>query len=273
MSEGHATWVYAITSDLDSAVLAGIEGIGGEPVRTLADNSLTAVIGSIDADAFGEEAFERMLSDPGQVEVLARAHHRVVEVVAGGSPVLPLRLATVYRNDDRVRALLKQRQARFAETLRWLTGRGECGVKVWADPAALATGRTGGEPAPAAPDPGPAAGGSHRPGHGAGAAYLSRRRAQLEARADGRLRAAQRGEDIHGALTGRAVAARQHPLQDPRLAGNQELMVLNGAYLVDAARMDQFAAYARAAVADLARFRLDITGPWPPYSFADGPDG
>jgi hypothetical protein len=45
-------------------------------------------------------------------------------------------------------------------------------------------------------------------------------------------------------------------------------MVLNAAYLVDDARADDF----RAAVARLAdlrpEIRLQLTGPWAPYSFA-----
>jgi hypothetical protein len=79
------------------------------------------------------------------------------------------------------------------------------------------------------------------------------------------------GEEIHAALSSLAAAARRHPLQDPRLAQRQDLMVLNGAYLIDSAEIQRFAAAARAMVGELAGFQLDVTGPWPPYSFADGP--
>jgi hypothetical protein len=50
-------------------------------------------------------------------------------------------------------------------------------------------------------------------------------------------------------------------------------MILNAAYLLDDERGDEFAA----AVADLGRehpgVRLELTGPWPPYSFAGPPEG
>jgi Gas vesicle synthesis protein GvpL/GvpF len=49
-------------------------------------------------------------------------------------------------------------------------------------------------------------------------------------------------------------------------------MILNAAYLID----DQQAASFRQAVDDLRTrlpLQLELTGPWPPYSFADaGPD-
>jgi hypothetical protein len=257
MSE-HATWVYAVTRDLGPGVLSEVAGIAGEPVRTVAGDSLTAVIGSVDAEQFGEEAFERRLADPAELAAIARAHHQVVEVVAAAAPALPLRLATVYHDDERVRELLAQRQADFAATLDWLAGRTECGVKVWADLPSAEDGR---------PEPGPA-----EPGRGAGAAYLSRRRAQLAARADSRQEAADRGADIHAALCALAVAARMHQPHDVQ-APSEGLMVLNGAYLIESGSLARFAESARAAVRDRPGFRLEVTGPWPPYSFAGGPEG
>jgi hypothetical protein len=267
MDEQQATWVYAVTRDLDPAVLADLDGIGGEEVRTLPGDPLTAVIGAVDADAFSEEAFEGRLSDPGELEAIARAHHRVVEAVASARPALPLRLATVYRDGGRVREMLTQRHAEFARTLDWLSGRTECGVKVWADPQAVA-GDEGDQPAAGTPGNHPAGG-----GEGAGAAYLSRRRARLAARDSSRQRAAEHAEEVHAELSGMAVAACRHRLQDTQMAGDHGLMVLNAAYLVELDGAGQFAESARTLAGELAGFRLEVTGPWPPYSFADGPEG
>jgi hypothetical protein len=264
MADDRAVWVYAVTGDLDAAVLDDLEGIGGQGIRALAAGALTAVVGSVDRDAFSEKEFERQLSDPARLEALAWAHHEVISAVAAAGPVLPLRLATVYRDDDRVRALLADRRADFAKTLRWLAGRGECGVKVWAEPGALSGEDAGERPTPTARPAGGAAAG--------GAEYLSRRRAQLAAKADGRQRAAHHGAEIHSALSGLAVAGRSHQLQDARVTGEPGMMVLNGAYLVEIPRLPQFAESAGGMVGELPGFRVDVTGPWPPYSFADGPE-
>jgi hypothetical protein len=257
-----ATWVYAVTRDLDPAVLDDLEGIGGAGVREVHEGQLSAAASSVDAGAFNEEALQRRLADPGELEAMARAHHRVIGTVAAAGTVLPLRLGSVYREDDGVRAMLAERQPEFAATLGWLSGRAECGVKVWASPAALATGSRRAE--------GPGTGG------GGGAAYLSRRRDELAARDQASRRAAETAAGIHERLRSLAVAGRQHQPQDTpaggsRSTGAQDVMVLNGAYLVAVAGLAEFAAGARATVADLAGFRLGVTGPWPPYSFADGP--
>jgi Gas vesicle synthesis protein GvpL/GvpF len=264
---GSATWVYAVTRDLDPDRLRDVGGVGGGPVRAVPGGRLTAVTGSVDAQEFSEEAFERRLSDPAELAALARAHHQVVEAVATAGPVLPLRLATVYSDDERVRELLAQRQTEFTATLDWLAGRTECGVKAWASPQAVSADAD--QPESADREPGEA--------QRTGAAYLSRRRAQLGARAKSRQEAAERGADIHRALSAMAAAACVHQVHDvpsdEHGAGDQGLMVLNGAYLVETAAMARFAESAQSVVGELPGFSLEVTGPWPPYSFADGPEG
>jgi hypothetical protein len=65
-----------------------------------------------------------------------------------------------------------------------------------------------------------------------------------------------------------AVDGKRKPATDRSLSGREEWTVLNGTYLVDSDAVDVF----RETVAMLdratPRITLEITGPWPPYSFA-----
>ena len=108
-------------------------------------------------------------------------------------------------------------------------------------------------------------------GDKSGAAYLLRRRAELAARADGAAPRRAVGEEIHAALDGLAVASQLHPLHDPAATGDAGLQVLNAAYLVESASLPQFAESARAMATQAGALRVAVTGPWPAYSFADGP--
>jgi hypothetical protein len=45
-------------------------------------------------------------------------------------------------------------------------------------------------------------------------------------------------------------------------------MILNAAYLLDSARREDFAAAVTALAGRHPGVRLELTGPWPPYSFA-----
>jgi hypothetical protein len=267
-----AIWVYAIRHSGDHAGLAGLRGIGRGQIRTLHSGPLTAVVESVDPGVFSAEQLQDRLSDPAELEALARRHHDVVAAVAALGPTLPFRLATVYRTDERVRGLLDQQRDEFCHRLGWLAGRTECGIKAWADPDSLFTERGTAEPADPGPGGRPASAGPPGPADRSGAAYLSRRRAELTARVEGQRLAARCGEEIHAALGRLAVAAHRHPPRDSRTDVDEGLMVLNAAYLVETAQLSQFAESAQVSAAAAGALKVVVTGPWPAYSFADGPD-
>ncbi|MFC4003139.1 GvpL/GvpF family gas vesicle protein [Prauserella oleivorans] len=252
-TEGIGRWLYVVARSLDHGVLEGLRGVAGEPVHAIENEDLVALVSPASLDEFGEEALHRNLEDLDWLAETARAHDDVVAAAdRAAAAVVPLRLATVYLDDDRVRSLLAQRRADFAAALDLVAGRTEWGVKAYADPDELV----------AAAEPTAGSGG------GAGTAYLLKRKAQLSARERAEQAAADHAGELHEALAALSVAARRHPPQDPKLSGRSGWMVLNGAYLVDDARGDEFARTVERLGADRAGVRLELTGPWPPYSFA-----
>jgi hypothetical protein len=267
MAEDRLTWLYAVVTDLSPAVLEGLTGAGGEQVYFVgaagpSASELGAVAGAVDAGTFAEDALERRLSQSAELEQLARAHHNVIDTLAAAGPTLPLRLATVYLDEGAVRQLLAERADEFTTTLRWLAPHTECGVKVWADPNGLAVKGVKDQA-----DHGPNGNGPT----GAGAAYLHRRRADLAAREVGWQRATALSDDIHAALGALAVAARRHGTHDAQAPEGASSMILNGAYLIDREQVESFAAAAEAVARGHGAASLEVTGPWPPYSFAEGP--
>lgn len=266
-----ANWLYAIARNLDRVELASLQGVGGGQIRLLGSGPLTAVVESVDPGEFSAERLQARLSDPAELETVARRHHDVVVAVAALGSALPLRLATVYLSDDRVRSLLSERDEEFCQTLGWLAHRTECGVKVWADPDMLRHDRGTSGKSAGGPDGRPGGAKPSGAAEQSGAAYLSRRRAELAAQAEGRLLAARCGEEIHAALGPLAVASHLHSLHDTGATADAGLQVLNAAYLVESASLPEFAESARAITAQTGALRVAVTGPWPPYSFADGP--
>ncbi|MEV6931786.1 GvpL/GvpF family gas vesicle protein [Dactylosporangium sp. NPDC051485] len=251
---GDGVWLHAIARDLEPGAIDGLAGVAGGTVRTVAAAALVAVASPVDLDQFGEEPLRRNLEDLAWLERVARAHHAVVAALARAHTVVPVPLATVYRDDAGVRAMLTQRRGDLDAVLDRVAGRAEWGVKMYAEPAA---------PAQSSHDvpAGPRAGGP-------GLAYLNRRRAQLSADEERWQRAADEAEATHAALAECAAAARRHPPQDRRLSGRAEPMMLNGAYLVDRRSADRFAGLVASQAASHAELHLELTGPWPPYSFA-----
>ncbi|MEV1071931.1 GvpL/GvpF family gas vesicle protein [Micromonospora parva] len=242
-------WLHGVVRDVDPVVLEAITGLDGGPVRGVSAAGLVAVVSAAPLDEYGEEPLRRHLEDLAWLERAARAHHGVVEALARRGPVVPARLATVHTDDSLVAGSLVECAAELLATLDRLTGRAEWGVKGYLVPGVVAR-----------------SGGSEGAG-GVGTAYLRRRRAQLTAHEEGRQAASAAADAVHTALGELAVASRRHAPQDRRLSGASTAMVLNGAYLVDRPALPGFTELVAALGDRHPGLRLELTGPWPAYSF------
>jgi Gas vesicle synthesis protein GvpL/GvpF len=252
MADGDGVWAYAVTSHVEEGALRGLTGVNGEPIYALTAAGLTAAVGAVPLAGFGDQALRRNLENLAWLETVARRHHEVIESVAQGTPVVPMRLATVYHSDEGISAMLSSRRDDLAAALARVSGRDEWGVKVYTSPRQ-------------APAPGAASGtASASPG----AAYLHRRKSELSAGEEERRSAAASAEEIHAVLSGLAAASLLRPPQAPQLSGHTGQVIVNSAYLVDAEGADRL----RETVEDLAgrhnTVHIELTGPWPPYSFA-----
>jgi hypothetical protein len=213
----------------------------------VAEADLNAVVGSVDAAAFGEGSLPDLLADLARIETIGREHHQVVASGAADGLAVPLRLATVYPDDETVRMLLLEHRAELVELLQSFSGTQEWGVKVYLEPAASA-----GQDDPCAASSG---GQDGRPGP--------------EPRWQ---KAEECAEEIDRALCGISIAARRHPASYLQVEDSDGLMVLNGVYLLDAERAAAFTGIAQNLVEAHAALRAQLTGPWPPYSFVDRHD-
>lgn len=244
------SYVYGVVCGLDPVTVTGLSGVAGSPVRVVAHGALLALVSTVDLTEFGEPGLRRNLEDLGWLELTARAHHTVLAAAVTHTAVVPLRLATIYRSDDGVRALLAERGATFDVALGRVRGRTEWGLKAYLDPHQHA--------APAV---------EHADAGAPGTEYLRRRRARLQSNEELRRAAAQGAEAIHRAVSAAAEAARRYPPQDGTLRGESREMVLNAAYLLsgtDRAPLEE--ALSQAGTWPL---RVQWTGPWVPYSFVE----
>ena len=252
MNRNDGVWVYAVTTD-DSFLdgISEIRGVAGEELRMVADCDIAAVVGSVDLDEYGEEALRRNLEDLDWLSETARRHDAVVSAVCAGGATIPLRLATVYFDDDRVRAMLCEQAESFTRVLDRIADRAEWGVRVYGDPHAFTEQST-------------TAGATGKP---SGTEYLMRRRAQAAARKDAETIAGGRADDIYAELAKIAVAGTRQPPSPPSLSPHQAWEILNATYLVDDRRTREFATAVDDINARLEDVEVLLTGPWPPYSF------
>ncbi|MFI8824780.1 GvpL/GvpF family gas vesicle protein [Streptomyces sp. NPDC053431] len=255
---GELSYTYAVvrpTEALTDEALREVGGVASGAVRLVSAEGVAAAVGSVPESEFSEAALKLHLEDLTWLERVARAHHGVVEFLAAHTTVLPLRLATVYVDDDRVREVLRRGAPTFLRMLDRFAEHVEWGVKVYAETAETARGPAAAQGVDGdSPDP--------------GRAYLRRRRQQRDERGAAWSAATEAVRRIEAGAGGIAVELARHRPQQGQLAVGAGENVANDSYLVPADRSDEFCARVRDATRDLPGVRIEITGPWAPYSFA-----
>ena len=74
--------------------------------------------------------------------------------------------------------------------------------------------------------------------------------------------------ELHAELERLATMSQRLAPQDPRLSGYSGVMILNGTYLLDDAQVERFTQTAADLGDRHVHIRLEVGGPWPPYSFS-----
>jgi len=242
------TYLYAIaavSTRLRSSLPSLDSGISR--VELIEHDDLAAIVSHVPIEGFGTSDQLRDLEWLGRH---VQAHDSVIKSAMRSGPVIPLRFCTVFRDDQRVRALLTKHHAPMRSTLDTLAGKSEWGVKIRVDTRAAAT--SNGNQAIS------------------GREYLARKgRSSSKTAAPRRSTpgVAQRVvPQVQSALEEVAVESTTLPL---RAGDADRSIVFNGAYLLADERLDDF----QARVSKVERERaaegihLELTGPWPPYNF------
>lgn len=256
-------WAYCVlrADEPSPPQLIGVDG--SSEVERVGASDLAVLVSRVPRAEFGEGPLQENLNDIAWLERVARAHEAVQDQALQAATIVPLRMCTLFESADSVRQMLERERDSLATALEQLAGRQEWGAKVLIDPelAGRAVRSQGG--------------GDAVEDDGSGAAYMLRRREEREQREQADALAANVAELVHGRLGELSLAAVTRPPQNRSLSGHEGSMVLNAAYLVDAAQVDELRARANdlnAAYADIGA-RIELTGPWPPYNFVPGASG
>ncbi|MFF7235376.1 GvpL/GvpF family gas vesicle protein [Streptomyces collinus] len=245
-------YVYAVCRPLGAPLQAELTGIGGAPPALLHHHGLVAVVSTVPEHDFSEESLRARMEDLDWLSATARAHQGVIDALTTVTTPVPLRLATVFRDDSGVRSMIESREDDFRRILDRLEGRVEWGVKVYVESEP----QEAKAPAPAAARP------------ASGRDYLRRRRESAHAHEEKWRTAETFAETLHERLTRRAEDARLHPPQNSALSGTPGQNVLNAAYLVSRADSEEFVELVDRTKGEVPGVRVELTGPWAAYSFS-----
>jgi len=201
---------------------------------------------------FGEGPLTAKLSDLDWVSRAAVAHEAVTgSFMAGADAVVPLKLFTLFSNDERALAQIRSGWTRVERLIRRLNGQEEWGVRLVFDQSK----------APAAAD---------AAGSPSGRNYLLAKRAQQAASVKQSTAMRKAAGDVLKSLRPLSRDVRQRAITAP--PESRSRLLLDAAFLVPRAKAPRFrkSVEQRAKKIAAAGYALQLTGPWPPYSFVEG---
>ena len=242
--------------------LAPMDGVGGQPVRTISRGGLAALISDLTPQ--GCDTIDDVLSNPDLVKDMALDHHRVLQSMVERYTILPLRFGAVFASDDSVATALEEHRAALCEALERVDGACEWGIKLFGDRAILRRG-------PGEESPTIRAAREQIAAATEGRAFFLRRKLEQIAEQEIEHAIGHCIADSLQLLRSTARAAATLKPQPPAIHGRADEMVWNGAYLVPRGGEDGFFECVAALKQTYGRsgFDYECTGPWPPSSFAE----
>ena len=237
-----ALYAYAITRS--GAPVPEAEPLtGGDRLAHVVRGDLALLVSAVEPDRLRVDQDD--LSETGPLATLVRGHDAVLTAAAATGPVLPLRFGTLVPDESAAHRLLDAHAASARVQLERIGDAREWGVRLVRTLAA---------------EPVPAAAGAEV----TGTEFLSRRRRARD-EADEALAAAERAASRLETVLAPLTRARLRRGGSPGSS-----LLLDLAYLVEPDREAAVGAALEQLAAEEAAhgLALEVTGPWPPYSFA-----
>ena len=242
-----ATYVFCLVRSRTTPSLRGVPGSvpgAGAPRVIQIERDTWAVVADAPLDRFSGERLEDDLQDVEAISRHAVAHASVVEFFFRRSPVIPLKMFTLFSTDARLCEHLRRRRSQLARLFAELEGLEEWGIRVVAGEVE-ATGVTTLK---------------------SGRDYLQiKKRLQADNAAPPRSSVRVMTAAL-GSLKRLSSRLRNERFPPP---SRGRPFVIGASFLVEATRRGEWKkAVAKAAAAlEKQGHRLEMTGPWPPYHF------
>lgn len=253
-------YVYAVVPP-PTAVEVAPTGIDAHAVALVQSGDVAALVSRVDAATYGEGLDERV-ADVAWIAPRARAHDAVLTWAGDLGAVVPLPILSLFKSEQAVRAMLTARRDELLALLAYVSRGREYGVRIFRLDDELRRSLGSFSTRVAALEAEVA--GAKSPGQG----YLLGRKLDQARKDELRTVATEIATVAYNELAARSIASTQDAL--PKASAEQSgAAVLNASFLVAHDRIDEF----RAAVTEFVRaherrgFRVEFTGPWPPYHF------
>lgn len=265
MPSSSALYLYCLARPACGFALDSLRGVDGDgPVDLIRLKDIVAVVSEVRREDFVGPPADAQMSDLAWVGPRVCRHEELVERVMRSCPIVPARFATLFSSHASVINWMGRHHEAISHALDRFANHGEWAVKGTLDRRtaetrvfAVALARAGSQL-------------SSSPG----TRYFEEQRIRAESRQDLDAWLKSAGAGIAKTLLDCAAAFRERPVVCGGPSAEEGATILNWAFLVPDSRREEFHAQIRRMNTEHAHYglRLDVSGPWPPYSFCPALD-
>ena len=254
-ASGAGCYVYAVVAG-DATGVRGMQGIEpGGPVDAVTAGDITAVVSAVDLDAMRDGGTSSDLTEDSWLARAVRRHEQVVLAAFRSAPTVPMRFGIVHKDNASVKSMLTAHGAELGDELARIGTTAEWNLKAFADREVLAA-MVGDADVDEVAD--------------SGRGYLLRERARREAQA----RAGDTIRETATTLVDHVSSVARELVPLPVGGDESRRGVVAAVCLVhrdDEQRLTSLVeSYAQTAGPH--GVSVELTGPWPPYSFVGDDD-
>jgi hypothetical protein len=260
-------YVYGVVRDgFDTARAPA--GLDDTSIGLARAGAIAALVSRLPESGYSARVIEENSGEVAWVSPRAMAHDRVLTWAQEHGGVIPLPMFSLWENDASLAKSLAGQTSELAQVFERVSGADEFGLRVHRRDAVMLESiddldsemaRLRKEAQAASP----------------GQRYLLERKFADRGKQAVRTASHRMAKQIFDELAAVARDALARPLTPEAGRTPDATLVLNGAFLVDRKRLDDFRAAVGAHVRDYQPRGLafDFTGPWPPYNFVAKPGG
>lgn len=239
--EESALYLYGITPSSKSKAARisnpGIDGV--HPVHSIECGEFVCWISAVDRDGFSRE-INRNMENLEWLALHGVRHQQVVAEIAGRAAIIPARFGTVFSGEEALLKNVQGRKTALKKVLQRISDADEWGVKVFAEP----------QPATQPPEK-----------IRSGKEYLQHKASRLKRRPE-------RDDSVLREFGNKLAKIATDSAPSGKISGVQPDLLWQATFLVPRSRRKQW----DRALQDFVKKwsgsrRIEVNGPWPPYSF------
>ena len=231
-------------------------------LKCLIFEDFTALVKYVSESEFSEENLKKNLSDIQWLEINAREHIRVIVMTMEQGTVIPFNFGTIYKSEDSLKKFIEDYSGSLIENIIHINEKTEWAVKIYCDRNTL------GKQIDELSDESAALEKQIMDSSPGRAFLLKRKKTDLIENEMDRL-CQNYGQEFYNEFKILSTSAKLNNLLPKEFTGRKDTMILNATLLVKNENDIDFVTAARVLKNKYAGlgFDLEITGPWPPFSF------